>query len=364
MLTEGFRDRRRGAGTARLGRGRRRNNTLQLNTGRPAAPENYLDRGAGLSEVVVSVSEKVRLVRVLEPQIGQRLDNFLIRRLKGVPRSRVYRLIRRGEVRVNKKRCKPERKLELGDEVRIPPFTGASVATPAKVNPGLHDFLLRSLLYEDDQLLVINKPPGLAVHGGSGIRLGLIEALRQLKPEWAELELAHRLDRDTSGCLIVAKKALFLKHVQHEFKVRSVKKHYLAIVHGCWPDSLVEVDAPLQKNQLSSGERIVRVRDSGKPCLTLFRVRQRYQQATLLEAMPETGRTHQIRVHCQYAGHPIVGDARYTRNAPNKELAKVKNLCLHASKIRFSVPDSTAAIEVAAPLPDYISSLLDRLVEK
>lgn len=307
------------------------------------------------------ISEEVQLVRVLEPQVGQRLDNFLIRRLKGVPKSRIYRLIRRGEVRVNKKRSKPEQKLVLGDQVRIPPYTGSSSPDPGKPSPALQKFLLESILYEDEQLLVINKPAGLAVHAGSGIRLGLIEAIRQCKPEWAELELAHRLDRATSGCLVISKNARFLKHIQRELKVRNVKKNYLALVHGSWPENLVEVDAPLQKDAVGEGERIVRVRESGKPSLTRFSVRQRYRGATLIEVMPETGRTHQIRVHCQYVGHGIVGDPKYTAKAAGGELSEVKNLCLHAWKIQFSTPDSASLIKVEAPLDSHLDSLLARL---
>ena len=309
------------------------------------------------------ISEEVQLLRVLEPQVGQRLDNFLIRRMKGVPKSRIYRLIRRGEVRVNKKRSKPEQKLVLGDQVRIPPYKGSSSPEPGKPSSDLQKFLLDSILYEDEQLLVLNKPAGLAVHAGSGIRLGLIEALRQCKPEWTELELAHRLDRATSGCLLVAKKAKFLKHIQRELKARNVEKNYLALVHGNWPASLVEVDAPLQKDAVGENERVVRVRESGKPSLTGFSIRQRYSGATLIEAMPKTGRTHQIRVHCQYAGHGIVGDPKYTTKVAHGDLSEVKNLCLHAWKIKFSVPDSAKFIEVEAPLDSHLDSLLARLVK-
>jgi len=306
-------------------------------------------------------TQKVQLVRVLEPQVGQRLDNFLIRQLKGVPRSRIYRLIRRGEVRVNKKRCKPERKLELGDQVRIPPYSGSSSPAPAKPSPALQTFLLDSILVENEQLLVINKPTGLAVHGGSGIQLGLIEALRQSKPEWAQLELAHRLDRETSGCLIIAKNTLFLKHIQREFKARTVKKNYLALVYGSWPETLVEIDAALEKSEIAAGERIVRVSDSGKPALTRFAVVERYRGATLVEAMPETGRTHQIRVHCQHAGHAIIGDSKYTGKMPKKEPCKARSLCLHAWKIEFSVPNSETLLKVQAPLNNHLQSLLDEL---
>ena len=313
---------------------------------------------------------KVEVVAVAEKHEGQRLDNFLIRQLKGVPRSRIYRLIRRGEVRVNKKRCKPERKLEIGDQVRIPPYSGADISEPGRPSAALQELLLQSVLYEDEQFMVINKPSGLAVHGGSGINLGLIEAMRQLKAEWAGLELAHRLDRNTSGCLVISKQNRFLKHIQEELKARRVKKLYLALVFGSWPDSLQQVDAPLQKELLSSGDRIVRVVAAGKPAFTEFRVRQRFQGATLIEASPATGRTHQIRVHCQYSGHPIVADNKYTldkymeKNAESplwKPLKGVKSLCLHASKIHFSVPNRESALEVEAPMDQQMERVLDNL---
>lgn len=309
----------------------------------------------------MSVSEGVQRVKVEKAHIGQRLDNFLIRHLKGVPRTRIYRLIRRGEVRVNKKRCKPERKLDIGDEIRIPPYTGSSSPQPGKPSPILRDYLLNSILFENDDLLVLNKPAGLAVHGGTSIRLGLIEALRQCKPEWFGLELAHRLDRGTSGCLVVAKNAVFLKHIQGEFKLKRVNKNYLALVHGKWPESLVCVDAPLQKQPLGDSERIVRVADTGKPSLTRFKLKQHFDGASLLEAMPETGRTHQIRVHCQHAGHGIVGDEKYTFQTKNENLAQVKNLCLHAWKIEFTLPDESKPLKVQATPDNHLKSLLLKL---
>ena len=308
-----------------------------------------------------SVSDSVQLVRVEKSHIGQRVDNFLIRHLKGVPRTRVYRLIRRGEVRVNKKRCKPGRKLELGDEVRIPPYTSSYSEQTSKPSPALQEFLLNSILLENDELLVINKPAGMAVHGGTSVAMGLIEALRQCKPEWAELELAHRIDRGTTGCLIVTKNSIFLKHLQNLFKVKAVKKHYLALVHGKWPESLNMVDAPLQKDPVGENERIVRVLESGKPSLTRFVVKQHFEGASLIEAMPQTGRTHQIRVHCQHSGHGIVGDEKYTFKAKNSALAKVKNLCLHAWKIEFEMLDGAKPIRVEAPIPNHLDSLIQKL---
>ena len=308
-----------------------------------------------------SVSDGVQLVRVEKSHIGQRLDNFLIRHLKGVPRTRVYRLIRRGEVRVNKKRCKPDRKLELGDEVRIPPYTTNYSEQTAKPSPALQEFLLNSILLENDDLLVINKPAGMAVHGGTSVAMGLIEALRQCKPEWGELELAHRIDRGTTGCLVISKNSIFLKHIHNQFKVKNVQKHYLALVHGKWPESLNVVDAPLQKDSVGESEHIVRVLESGKPSLTRFAVKQHFDGASLIEAMPQTGRTHQIRVHCQHSGHGIVGDDKYTFKAKGSALSKVKNLCLHAWKIEFELPEGATPIRVEAPIPNHLDSLIQKL---
>ncbi|MDA0279932.1 MAG: RluA family pseudouridine synthase [Proteobacteria bacterium] len=308
-----------------------------------------------------SVSDGVQLVRVEKSHIGQRLDNFLIRHLKGVPRTRVYRLIRRGEVRVNKKRCKPDRKLELGDEVRIPPYTTNYSEQTAKPSPALQEFLLNSILLENDDLLVINKPAGMAVHGGTSVAMGLIEALRQCKPEWGELELAHRIDRGTTGCLVISKNSIFLKHIQNQFKVKNVQKHYLALVHGTWPESLNVVDAPLQKDSVGESEHIVRVLESGKPSLTRFAVKQHFDGASLIEAMPQTGRTHQIRVHCQHSGHGIVGDDKYTFKVKGSALSKVKNLCLHAWKIEFELPEGATSIRVEAPIPNHLDSLIQKL---
>ncbi len=310
----------------------------------------------------MAVRTEVQFATVTEKHAGQRLDNFLIRELGDLPRSRIYRLIRRGEVRVNKKRCKPDQRLVLGDSVRIPPVSEGERAAPAAPSAGLSRLLEESILYEDDQLLVLNKPAGLAVHGGSGIRLGVIEAMRQIRPGWAELELAHRLDRDTSGCLVFAKNMNLLREIQAGLKDKSVKKQYLALVHGRWPDELREVSQPLQKNQLSSGERMVRVDPRGKAALTRFTVRQHYgDAATLLEVEPVTGRTHQIRVHCQHAGHPIVGDAKYAGDWRNSPLGRHKHLCLHASRIAFRTASTGAMLELEAPLDSNLESLLESM---
>jgi 23S rRNA pseudouridine955/2504/2580 synthase len=313
----------------------------------------------------MSFSDKVQFIKVEPANVGQRLDNFLMRQLKGMPRSRVYRLIRKGEVRVNKKRAKPENRLEKGDTVRIPPYSGPAEASIPKPSPGLGQLLLDSILKETDQYLVLNKPAGLSVHGGSGIRLGLIEALRQLHPAGADLELVHRLDRDTSGCLVVSKNSIALKALQEQLKAKTVDKHYLALVRGNWPETLVEVDAPLARQEAANGERIVRVDPEGKASRTRFKVLKHFESASLVEAMPETGRTHQIRVHCQQAGHPIIGDDKYLHSRQQQALpaplAAHKDLCLHAAKISFQDPDRQQRVTVEAKLAGSFHQLLQRL---
>jgi|TARA_B110000879_G_scaffold21558_1_gene27522 23S rRNA pseudouridine955/2504/2580 synthase len=305
------------------------------------------------AENFLSIGEQVQFVEVTSRHEGQRVDNFLMRELKGVPRSRVYRLIRKGEVRINKKRCKPETKLILGDMVRIPPYSGASTKEPGKITPALKDYLLENILFEDDEVLVINKPSGLSVHGGSGIKLGLIEALRQIKPEWAQIELAHRIDRETSGCLIVAKTVFALRALHLDFKERRVGKTYQALVYGRWPEEITRIQAKLLRKQLDSGERLVKVDEEGKDADTVFRVLKKLHGATLIEAKPATGRTHQIRVHCQHAGYPIVGDDRYAQRKVKDQfpqLSKAKALCLHAARIEFQLPKSGETVVLTADI--------------
>lgn len=314
----------------------------------------------------MQVVQQVQHVTVTQKSDGQRIDNFLMRELKGVPRSRVYWLIRRGEVRINKKRCKPEAKLCLGDIVRIPPYAGNAVKDPGKVTDTLRDYLLNNIVYENGGLLVINKPSGLAVHGGSGIKLGLIEAIRQIKPQWKDAELAHRIDRDTSGCLVIAIDGDTLREMHEQFKLKTVQKTYHALVYGQWPEAVQVVDAPLSRDQLDSGERLVRVNQGGKEALTRFNVLEKFRDATLIEASPETGRTHQIRVHCQHVGCPILGDSRYASRALLKSfpaLKSVKSLCLHAAELRFKSPENGQIVAVRASLGMNLTNALGLLRE-
>lgn len=313
-----------------------------------------------------SVSEEdakpvVRMVTIGPENAGQRIDNFLRTELKGAPKSLIYRVLRTGEVRVNKGRAKPETRLAAGDVVRIPPLR-LTESMPARVGDALKDSLERAVLYEDDALLVLHKPAGLAVHAGSGVNVGVIEALRAARPDEKALELAHRLDRETSGVLVLAKTRPALMHLHELLRGDTVKKSYRALVRGSWPERLTEVNAPLAKNSLRGGERMVEVQGDGKEAQTLFRVIERFHGATLVEAMPVTGRTHQIRVHAAHTGHPIAGDDKYGDPEFDKKLKAngLGRLFLHAAKIQIPRPGQKD-LRVEAPLPAELEEVLAAL---
>lgn len=305
----------------------------------------------------------VRFQTVEEDFVGQRLDNYLLRVLKGVPKSRIYRLLRKGEVRVNKGRAKPDRRLEMGDQIRIPPIRVAEPEVSKTPGIQLQQRLVGSIVFEDDALLIINKPSGIAVHGGSGVSFGVIEGFRAQRPTMGYLELVHRLDRDTSGCLMMAKSRAALIQIQRAMQANAVQKTYIALVKGAWDKGKSTINAPLKKNQLSSGERVVRVDSAGKPSVSHFKVIERYQTASLLEVSLETGRTHQIRVHCQFAQQPIAGDTKYGDRSFNEQLRSMglKRLFLHASQLEFRHPLSGDRIEVEAPLPNELSATIGAL---
>lgn len=307
--------------------------------------------------------QKVRTLTVDEANAGQRLDNFLRAQLKGVPKTMVYRIVRKGEVRVNKGRAKPEYKLQPGDQVRIPPLRMADKEAAAPIQTGLLKQVEQAILYEDTRLMVVNKPSGLAVHGGSGLKFGLIEVLRQLRPQVKSLELVHRLDRDTSGCVMVAKKRSMLRFLHQALREDRISKHYLALVPGRWPNRRKQVDAALQKNTLQSGERMVVVSPEGKAARTQYQVVQAFTGYTLVEAKPVTGRTHQIRVHCRHAGFPILGDDKYGDENANKEakLLGLKRLFLHAVKLSIPLPDSRDTLDIQAPLDEELEFFLARI---
>lgn len=303
---------------------------------------------------------KVEYVTVTSDQDGQRIDNFLLARLKGVPKSWVYRVLRRGEVRVNKGRIKPTRRLRDGDIVRVPPVRQSERDTSAP-GKGLQAKINEAIVYEDNQLLVVNKPAGVAVHGGSGISHGVIEILRASRPEHAYLELAHRLDRDTSGLLMVAKKRTALMQLQKLQLSGKVEKRYLALLDGRWRKGCVVADVPLQKNTLRSGERVVRVDPAGKTAITHFKVQKHLLALTLVEARLETGRTHQIRVHAQHLGTPIVGDTKYGDDAANARFktAGLNRLFLHAWHLQFPWEGRAGGHRFEAPLPAELQTFLD-----
>lgn len=305
----------------------------------------------------------VQLLEVAPEYAGQRIDNFLRTQLKGVPKTLIYRILRKGEVRVNKGRIKPEYKLQAGDIVRVPPLRLAERDEPAPLAQGLLDRLEASIVFEDKALIVINKPAGIAVHGGSGLNFGVIEAFRQLRPDAKELELVHRLDRDTSGLLMIAKKRSMLRHLHAELRGDGVDKRYMALVRGHWATAKKQVNAPLLKNTLRSGERMVEVNDEGKEALTIFRVLRRFGEfATLIEAKPVTGRTHQIRVHALHAGHAIAGDSKYGDEDFTREIrdAGGKRLFLHAYSLRVPLLDG-GELQLEAPVDEMWVRTLERL---
>ncbi len=303
----------------------------------------------------------VRHLNVDEGSVGQRLDNYLLRELKGVPKTRLYRALRKGEVRVNKGRVKADYRLQQGDVVRIPPLHRPDPGTVAPVPRYWAGEITGRIVYEDDNLLVINKPSGLAVHGGSGLSFGLIECLRQLRPDDRYLELVHRLDRDTSGLILIARRPAMLRELHRQLREDEIDKRYLALVAGHWPASLRVVDAPLEKNVLQSGERMVRVAREGKRSVTEFSVVERLQGATLVEARPVTGRTHQIRVHARHVGFPLLGDDKYgdDRTAQLCRELGLQRLFLHARSLRIHLPEGPLLLEAA--LDQDLEDILDKL---
>lgn len=307
--------------------------------------------------------DKVQFITIEADLEGQRIDNFLRTLLKGVPKSLIYRILRKGEVRVNKKRAKPEYKLQNEDIIRIPPIRVSEKNDAPSTKLDKVASLESNIIFEDDVIIVVNKPSGMAVHGGSGLSFGVIEALRALRPQAKFLELVHRLDRDTSGCLLIAKKRSALKHLHEQLRDKSVDKRYQALVIGQWPENRFKVKAPLKKNTLQSGERMVRVDSEGKPSETRYRILQKFEKATLVEASPITGRTHQIRVHCLHGGHAILGDNKYCEDAYNEEFKAfgLNRLFLHAYQLSFIHPVEGTKVKFEAPLDLALNKVLKNL---
>jgi 23S rRNA pseudouridine955/2504/2580 synthase len=307
----------------------------------------------------------VRHVEIGDEEAGRRLDQFLLRLFGTVPKSRVYRLVRKGEVRVNGRRADPSQRLALHDRVRVPPVRIEPEGAPARVPHALLEVMRRSILVEDKRLLVINKPSGIAVHGGSGVSFGVIEALRALMPE-EPLELVHRLDRDTSGCLLIARQRSALRTLHALLREGLFEKRYLALVKGHWGHGRARIDVPLLTDTRVGGERTVRAHPSGKAALSEFHPVDFFgKRATLMEVMLYTGRTHQIRVHAAHAGHVVAGDDKYGESAFNQELAEIglKRMFLHAHSVSFEWPQG-GAFSASAPLPEDLAAVLEQLARR
>ena len=307
-------------------------------------------------------SPGVRLVKVDSDRAGQRLDNFLLGQLKGAPRSLIYRILRTGQVRVNGKRAKPDTRLEGGEEIRIPPVRLAEAGDPGQASPAMLQRIERAILLEDRDLLVLDKPSGIASHGGSGISFGAIELMRQLRPGQT-LELVHRLDRDTSGILLLAKRRSALSQLQKLMREGGIEKRYLALLAGEVRKPRFSVDAPLEKSVLQGGERMVRVDAAGKESLSHFSLIERLGDFSYVEVKIDTGRTHQIRVHAAYAGFSVAGDEKYGDKSANQQAKKagLKRLFLHAARLEFALDEGDRPYVINAPLPVELKAVMDKL---
>ncbi|MCU4136883.1 23S rRNA pseudouridine(955/2504/2580) synthase RluC [Buchnera aphidicola (Sitobion avenae)] len=307
----------------------------------------------------------ISIIYINQEMLNQRIDNFMHNRFKNVPKSMIYRIIRTGKIRINKKRIKPHYKLKIGDVLRIPPIK-ISYNLKNTFFP-LNDAknLLNSILYEDNHLLIINKPSGIAVHGGSGLNFGVIEYFRKLRPLDKCLELVHRIDRETSGILILAKKRSSLVSLHQQLREQKVKKEYIALVHGLWPIHLKKISEPLLKIRLQNKQKIVLINPKGKPSETCFQIKKKFSSSTLLSIIPKTGRTHQIRAHTFHAGHPILFDKRYGKNSLDaniKNNININRLLLHSYGIHFIHPKNGHNIYIKAPLhadfKDYLNNMI------
>jgi len=314
----------------------------------------------------VEAPARVQQVEVGERGEGQRLDNFLARILKDVPKTHIFRVIRKGEVRVNGKRAKPEQRLQASDIVRVPPVRTGAAAPPRRAPPAMVQGLIGAIVYEDPRLLVIDKPAGVAVHGGSGVSFGVIEALRAARPE-ETLELVHRIDRDTSGLLMIARKPAALRALHALMRDGKVEKKYLALVKGKWELGRKRIDVPLRTDIRVGGERTVKAHASGKEAVSHFRPVQFFgKRASLVEVGLETGRTHQIRVHAAHAGYPLAGDEKYGDAEFNEKMKSsgLDRMFLHAHQVSFAWPDTGVEFSVSAPLPPDLAAVIDALAAK
>lgn len=308
------------------------------------------------------MSDSVNIVKIDLNHAGQRLDNFLIKQLKGVPKSHIYRIVRKGEVRINKKRCKVQQRLEQGDEVRIPPIR-VSHKTTAEPGAGARELMLQSILFEDEHLLILNKPAGWAVHSGSGNEFGVIETLKFAKPHTPFLELVHRLDKDTSGCLMIAKSRQVLTTLQQILRVHNngIKKTYLALLKGKWLDGVRTIQVNLSVSKDSENFKSSRVDDQGKSASSEFKPSKVFTDSSLMKVEISTGRMHQIRVHAAHLNHPVIGDKKYGDFEFNREFRKeygLNRIFLHASKLSFKHPVTRQKLSFFSPLPEELKRVL------
>jgi 23S rRNA pseudouridine955/2504/2580 synthase len=316
-----------------------------------------------VEEAPVEAPARVQQVEVGERGAGQRLDNFLARILKDVPKTHIFRVIRKGEVRVNGKRAKPDQRLQASDIVRVPPVRTGASAPPRRAPPAMVQGLIGATVYEDPRLLVIDKPAGVAVHGGSGVSFGVIEALRAARPD-ETLELVHRIDRDTSGLLMIARKPAALRTLHALMRDGKVEKRYLALVKGKWELGRKRIDVPLRTDIRVGGERTVKAHESGKEAVSVFKPVQFFgKKASLVEVELETGRTHQIRVHAAHAGYPLAGDEKYGEEEFNETMkaSGLTRMFLHAHRLSFTWPDTGVEFTASAPLPADLAVVIDAL---
>lgn len=300
-------------------------------------------------------------LNITENMINQRIDNFLIKKFKKIPKSMIYRIIRIGKIRINKKRVKPKYKLKLGDKIKIPAIKDNNITNEiTKIPEKIKHLVSKNILYEDNYLLIINKPSGIAVHGGSGLKFGIIEILRHLRPLVNSLELVHRLDKDTSGILMLSKKPNILRNMHQQLREKKIKKKYIALVHGRWPNKLKKISLPLLKNH----KKLVSVNSKGKNSETRFIVKKLYSTTSLMLIRPITGRTHQIRVHALSVGHPIVFDNRYGNTVLDKKIkiSFSKKLLLHANKISFTHPKTKKIVFIQAKIEKDFKQFLSHLI--
>ena len=329
----------------------------------------YENKAPGSEGPATGRASGVQYVEAGEGDAGQRLDNFLLRILKGVPRTHVYRLLRKGEVRVNSKRAQPDQRLAAGDRIRLPPVRRPEAVEPGAArppSPSLLKLVTAAIVYEDDDLLVLNKPAGVAVHGGSGMAHGVIEVLRAARPEAKELDLVHRLDRETSGCLLVAKRRAALRDLHAQLREGLAEKRYLALVCGKWNLGQKRIELPLATGERRGGERHVAVRTHGQMAVSTFRPVQFFGNvASLVEVEIGTGKTHQIRVHAAYAGHPVAGDDKYGDRERNEELKNygLNRMFLHAASIGVTRPGTREPLHVSAPLSEELHAVLEALLK-